>query len=60
MRGLVKFGVLRGSLVKCLVHNPGVLGLNGTGSSGFFHRSVRGQDTSEPQHGTYEIQERHE
>ena len=40
--------VPRGSLVKCLTHNLGVLGSSRTGSSGFFHGSVLGQDTSEP------------
>ena len=30
------FGVLRGSVVKCLNRNPGVLGSCRTGSSGFF------------------------
>ena len=38
----------RGSLVKCLTHNPGVLGSSRTGSSAFFRGSVLGQDTSEP------------
>ena len=45
---LFRFGVLRGSVVKCLTRNPGVLGLSPTGSSGFFRGSVLGQDTSEP------------
>ena len=40
--------VPRGSVVKCLTRNPGVLGLSHTGSSGFFRGSVLGQDTSEP------------
>ena len=40
--------VPRGSVVKCLTRNPGVLGLSLTGSSGFFRGSVLGQDTSEP------------
>ena len=40
--------VPHGSVVKCLTHNPGVLGLSLTGSSGFFRGSVLGQDTSEP------------
>ena len=40
--------VERGSVVKCLTRNPGVLGSNRTGSSGFFRGSVLGQDTSEP------------
>ena len=29
-------GVLHGSVVKCLTHNPGILGSSHTGSSGFF------------------------
>ena len=37
-----------GSVVKCLTRNPGVLGSSRTGSSGFFHGGVLGQDTSEP------------
>ena len=37
-----------GSVVKCLTRNPGVLGSSRTGSFGFFHGSVLGQDTSEP------------
>ena len=53
-------GVLRGSVVKCLTRNPRVLGSSCTGSSGFFHGSVLGQDTSEPQPSTGETQERHE
>ena len=40
--------VQRGSVVKCSTRNPGVLGSSCTGSSGFFHESVLGQDTSEP------------
>ena len=40
--------VLRGSVVKCLTRNPGVLGSSHTGSSVFFHGSVLGQDTSDP------------
>ena len=40
--------VPRGSVVKCLTRNPGVLGSSRTGSSGFFRGSVLGQDTSEP------------
>ena len=50
-------GLLRGSVVKCLTLNPGVLGLCRTGSSGFFRGSVLGQDTSEPQPSTGETQE---
>ena len=53
-------GVLRGSVVKCLTRNPGVLGSSLTGSFGFFRGSVLGQDTSEPQPSTGETQERHE
>ena len=51
-------GVQHGLLVKCLTHNPGVLGSSGIWSSGFFHGSVLGQDTSEPQPSTGETQER--
>ena len=40
--------VPRGSVVKCLTRNPGVLDSSLTGSSGFFRGSVLGQDTSEP------------
>ena len=36
MRVQITFGVLRGSVVKCLTRNPGVLGLSCTGSSEFF------------------------
>ena len=46
--GLVWKRVPRGSVVKCLTRNPGVLGSSLTGSSGFFRGSVLGQDTSEP------------
>ena len=53
-------GVLRGSLVKCLTCNPGVLGSSRTGSSGFFRWSVLGQDISESKPTTGETQERHE
>ena len=53
----VKNRVLHGSVVKCLPHNPGVLGSSHTGSSEFFHGSVLGQDTSEPQPTTGETQE---
>ena len=46
--GNIMWYVLRGSVVKCLTCNPGVLGSSRTGSSGFFFRgSVLGQDTSE-------------
>ena len=41
-------GVLCGSVLKCLTHNPGLLGLNRSGSSGVFCGSVLGQDISEP------------
>ena len=40
--------VLRGSVVKCLTRNPGVLGSSRTGSSWLFGGSVLGQDTPEP------------
>ena len=40
--------VPRGSEVRCLTRNPGVLGSSLTRSSGFFRGSVLGQDTSEP------------
>ena len=40
--------VPRGSVVKCLTRNPGVLGSSRTGSSRFLRGSVLGQDTSEP------------
>ena len=52
--------VPRGSVVKCLTHNPGDLALSRTESFGFFRGSVLGQDTSEPQPSTGETQERHE
>ena len=45
---LIIIWVPRGSVVKCLTSNPGVLGSSLTGSSGFFRGSVLGQDTSEP------------
>ena len=48
-------GVLRGTVVKCLICNPGVLGSSCTGSSGFW--SVLRQDTSETQPSTGETQE---
>ena len=50
-------GFLRGSVVKCLTCNQGVLGLSSTGSSGFFRGSVLEQDTSEPQPSTGETQD---
>ena len=40
--------VPRGSVVRCLTRNPGVLGSSRSKSSGFFRGSVLGQDTSEP------------
>ena len=43
-----------------IANNPGALGSSRTGSSGFFHGSVLGQETSEPQPSTGETQERHE
>ena len=42
------YRVPRGSLVKRLTRNPGVLGSSPTRSSGFFRGSILGQDTSEP------------
>ena len=39
--------VPRGSVVRCLTRNPGVLGSSRTRSSGFFRGNVLGQDTSE-------------
>ena len=45
---LMFYRVPRGSVVKCLTRNPGVLGSSRTGSSGFFRGIVLGQDTSEP------------
>ena len=45
---LVLSRVPRGSVVRCLTRNPGVLGSSRTRSSGFFRGSVLGQDTSEP------------
>ena len=56
---IIVSGVLRGSVVKCLTRNPGVLGSSRTGSSGLFRGSVLGQDTSEPQPSTGETKERH-
>ena len=47
--------VLRGSLLKCMTRNPGVLGSSRTEPSEFF-----GQDTSQLQPCTGETQERHE
>ena len=40
--------VPHGSAVKCLSRDPVFLGSSRTGSSGYFHGSVLGQDTSEP------------
>ena len=57
---VIMMGVLRGSVVKCLTSNPGVLSSSRSGSSGFFRGSVLGQDTSEPQPSTGETHERHE
>ena len=51
-------GVLRGSVVKCLTCNPGVLGSSRTGSSGYFVGVSLG--TSKPQPSAGETQERHE
>ena len=45
---IISSWVPRGSVVKCLTRNPGVLGSSLTGSSGFSLGSVLGQDTSEP------------
>ena len=53
-------GVLRGSVVKYLIINPGILGLSRAGSSEVFRGSVLGQDTSESQPSTGETRERHE
>ena len=50
-------GVPRDIVVKCLTHNLGALSLIRTGSSGFFHGCVLGQDTSEPKCCTGETQE---
>ena len=46
--GDLAFRVLRGSVVKCLTRNSGVLVSSRSGSSGLFCGSVLGQDTSEP------------
>ena len=53
-------GVLRGSVVKCWTCNLEVLGAGLSGSSGVFHRSVLGEDSSEPQLSTSETREGHE
>ena len=53
-------GVLRGSVVQCMTHDPENPGLSRTGSFGFFHGSVLGQDTSDLQPSAVEIQEIHE
>ena len=50
----------RGSVVKCLIRNRGVLGSSRNGSFWVFRRNVLGEDTSEPQPSTGETQERHE
>ena len=49
-----------GSVVKCLVRNPGVPDSNRTRSSVFCHGSVLEQDVSEPQPNTAENKEIHE
>ena len=41
-------GVLRGSVVKRLTRNPGVLGSSRTGSSGFFVRVSLGKTLQSP------------
>ena len=57
---IVDTRALRGSVVKCLTHNPGVLDSSCTGSSGyFFCGSVLEQDTAEPQSIAGETHERH-
>ena len=43
-----------------MTSNPGVLRSSQTESYGIFRGSVLGKDTSEPQSGTGEIQERNE
>ena len=53
----VKWGVLHGLVVKCLTWNPGVLVSNTSTSFGLFRGSVLGQDSSEPQPSTGEIQD---
>ena len=59
--GKGKCGVLRGSVLKCLTRNTGVLGSRALDSLLFFFcGSVLGQDTSEPQPSTSETQEGHE
>ena len=42
---------MRGSVVKSLTRNPGVLGSSRTGSFGFFRWSVLGQDGAQPSTG---------
>ena len=41
-------GVVRGSVVKCLTRNPGVLGSSRTGSSGFFTGVSLGKTLQSP------------
>ena len=53
----MKIRVLRGSVVKCLTHNPGVLGSSCTGSSGFFSWECPWARHVEPQPSTGETQE---
>ena len=55
-------GVSRGPVVKCLTLNQGDFrSCRTVGSSEYFFRgSVLGHDTSDPQPGTGETQERHE
>ena len=43
-----KLGVLRGSVVNCLTHNQGVLGMSSTGSSGFFMGVSLGKTIQSP------------
>ena len=52
-------GVLRGSVVECLYHNPGVLGSNCAESSGFLVGESLGK-TLKPHPSTGETQETHE
>ena len=51
---------LHGTVVKCLTHNPGVLGSRHTGSSGSLRENVIGEGTLEPQPCTGETLERRE
>ena len=59
LRYLFIVGVLRGSVVKCLTRNPGVLGSSRTGSSGFFVGVSLGKTLQSPSL-VLENQERHE